>query len=97
MSAAKKSWKRVPLSFRVTPEFKANIDSAAKSSGRSTAQEIEMRLEASFRDDAVMERLDRIERALTADADAEARHRWVEMEQAILEIGMITRSTRNGG
>jgi hypothetical protein len=41
---------RVPLSFRVTPEFKARIDRAAALSGRSTAQEIELRLEHSLAD-----------------------------------------------
>jgi hypothetical protein len=44
---------RVPLSFRVTPEFKRRIDRAAALSGRSTAQEIELRLEASLADAAV--------------------------------------------
>jgi uncharacterized protein (DUF1778 family) len=36
------------MSFRVTPEFKANLDRAAKKSGRSLAQEIELRLELSL-------------------------------------------------
>jgi hypothetical protein len=44
---------RVPLSFRVTPEFKRRIDQAAAASGRSIAQEIELRLEASLADAAV--------------------------------------------
>jgi hypothetical protein len=39
---------RVPMSFRVTPGFKAKLDLAAKLSGRSLAQEIELRLERSF-------------------------------------------------
>jgi len=39
---------RVPMSFRVTPEFKAKLDQAANESGRSLAQEIELRLERSF-------------------------------------------------
>jgi hypothetical protein len=43
---------RVPLSFRVTPAFKAKIDRTADSSGRSIAQEVELRLERSF-DDAM--------------------------------------------
>jgi hypothetical protein len=38
----------VPMSFRVTPEFKASLDRAAKRSGRSLAQEIELRLELSL-------------------------------------------------
>src|ERR1700730_1600545 len=39
---------RVPMSFRVTPGFKAKLDRAAKDSGRSLAQEIELRLERSL-------------------------------------------------
>jgi predicted transcriptional regulator len=39
---------RVPMSFRVTSEFKARLDRAAKESGRSLAQEIELRLERSL-------------------------------------------------
>jgi hypothetical protein len=39
---------RIPLSFRVTPAFKRRIDVAAGLSGRSTAQEIELRLEQSM-------------------------------------------------
>jgi predicted DNA-binding protein len=41
---------RVPMSFRVTPELKERMDRAASASGRSVAQEIELRLENSFRD-----------------------------------------------
>jgi hypothetical protein len=36
------------MSFRVTPGFKATLDRAAKESGRSLAQEIELRLERSL-------------------------------------------------
>ena len=36
------------MSFRVTPGFKAKLDGAAKESGRSLAQEIELRLERSL-------------------------------------------------
>ena len=39
---------RVPMSFRVTPEFKAKLDRVAKVSGRSLAQEVELRLERSL-------------------------------------------------
>jgi len=38
---------RVPMSWRVTPELKEWIDTEAEASGRSTAQEIELRLELS--------------------------------------------------
>ena len=43
-----KPGERVPMSFRVTPEFKAKLDRTAKESGRSLAQEIELRLERSL-------------------------------------------------
>ncbi len=36
------------MSFRVTPEFKVKLDRTAKESGRSLAQEIELRLERSL-------------------------------------------------
>src|SRR5690348_16594179 len=39
---------RVSMSFRVRPELKEQMDRAAEKSGRSTAQEIEIRLERSF-------------------------------------------------
>jgi hypothetical protein len=39
---------RVAMSFRVTPELKAKLDRAAETSGRSLAQEIELRLERSL-------------------------------------------------
>jgi predicted transcriptional regulator len=42
---------RVSMSFRVTPEFKAKLDRAAKKSGRSLAQEIELRLEQTFHEE----------------------------------------------
>src|SRR3954447_19596048 len=40
---------RVPLSLRVTPDVKKQLDTAAKQSGRSQSQEAEFRLEQSFR------------------------------------------------
>jgi hypothetical protein len=42
---------RVPMSFRVTPAFKARLDLAAARTGKSVAQEVEQRLEASFEDE----------------------------------------------
>jgi hypothetical protein len=41
---------RVPMSFRVTPTFKARLDKAAQESGKSLAQEVEQRLERTFVD-----------------------------------------------
>jgi hypothetical protein len=43
--------KRVPLSFRTTPVLRDALDAAAATSGRSLAQEVELRLEQSFRED----------------------------------------------
>jgi hypothetical protein len=43
------------MSFRVTPDFKAMLDHAAAQSGRSLAQEIELRLVQSFRDQRIVE------------------------------------------
>jgi hypothetical protein len=39
---------RVPISFRVTPALKAELDRTAVQSGRSLAQEVELRLERSL-------------------------------------------------
>lgn len=57
--------KRIPIGFRTTPEFKAKIDAAAAASGRSLAQEIELRLEQSFRDDRIEAQLEEIKRLLS--------------------------------
>lgn len=46
---------RVPMSFRVRPELKGAMDDAANRSGRSVAQEIELRLEQSFRDEILLD------------------------------------------
>jgi predicted transcriptional regulator len=43
-----KPGERVPLSLRVTAELKQKLDAAAEKSGRSQAQETELRLERSF-------------------------------------------------
>ena len=44
--------KRAAISLRVTPSLREKSEFAAKAAGRSLTQEIEFRLEASFRDDA---------------------------------------------
>jgi hypothetical protein len=41
---------RVPMSFRVTPELKAQLEKASRANGRSITQDIEIRLANSFRD-----------------------------------------------
>lgn len=44
--------KRKTLTTRITEETRTQLETFAKASGRSLSQEIEMRLERSFRDDA---------------------------------------------
>lgn len=48
---------RIALGLRVTPEMKRRLDVLARTSGRSLSQEVEIRLEQSFRDDLLVERL----------------------------------------
>ena len=56
--------KRKTLSTRITVETRRQLDKAAKDSGRSLAQEVELRLDRSFqRDDAD----DRVREAVWAD------------------------------
>lgn len=55
---------RVPLGLRVTAEMKIRLDQAAIQSGRSQSQEAEFRLERSFREDEIIDRLIRIEALL---------------------------------
>lgn len=43
--------RRIPLSVRTTETLRADLDQAARASGRSLAQEIELRLERSFAED----------------------------------------------
>jgi hypothetical protein len=50
--------KRFPLSLRTTKQLRAKLEAASAESGRSLAQEIELRLELSFdREAAVAETL----------------------------------------
>lgn len=53
--------KRHPLNMRTTEEIRHKLEAAATLSGRSLVQEVEFRIERSFRDDDVIERLARIE------------------------------------
>jgi hypothetical protein len=49
--------KRFPLSLRTTKQLREKLEAAAADSGRSLAQEIELRLEMSFDRQAVEEAL----------------------------------------
>ena len=46
--------KRHPVGFRTTAALKDQLEKAAKASGRSVAQEVEFRLEGSFRNEALL-------------------------------------------
>jgi alkanesulfonate monooxygenase SsuD/methylene tetrahydromethanopterin reductase-like flavin-dependent oxidoreductase (luciferase family) len=61
--------KRFPLSLRTTKQLREKLEAAAAESGRSLAQEIELRLEMSF---------DR--QATARDAVDEALRTWVRIE-----------------
>lgn len=52
-----KPGERVPLSLRVTPDVKAQLEKAASKSGRSQSQEAEFRLEQTFRDEGVIQQV----------------------------------------
>ena len=45
-----KDQRRVPLSMRITPQVREELERASERSGRSLTQEAEFRLESSFRD-----------------------------------------------
>lgn len=54
--------RRATLCMRVTPVMRAALDAAADANGRSLTQEIEMRLEHSFRADDIVERITEAQR-----------------------------------
>jgi hypothetical protein len=58
--------RRIPLSFRTTPELYERMRAASMASGRSMTQEVEIRLEASFAQDGLAVALERIEAKLDA-------------------------------
>lgn len=57
VKAADREGKRSTLSVRLTPEGRARLEKAASASGRSLAQEVEMRLEKSFGEDVFIDQL----------------------------------------
>lgn len=52
-NAARSNGKRVPLNMRTTSQLRRKIERAAEQSGRSLAQEVELRLEQSFQQNAM--------------------------------------------
>ncbi|BCM88097.1 Arc family DNA-binding protein [Methylobacterium indicum] len=61
------SGKRGKFAFRVTAELREKLEAAAAASGRPVSEEIEMRLEASFREPEIIE--DAVDRAKNAMLD----------------------------
>ena len=55
IKAADREGRRATLSVRLTPEGRTRLEQAASASGRSLAQEVEMRLEKSFNDDQMFD------------------------------------------
>ena len=88
---------KVTLSLRTTATNKGRLVAAAKAGGRNLSEEMERRLEASFRNEAITRRLDRIERALLIAKRPDAQQRrWEEMKQAMVEIAEKTGGFWNG-
>ena len=81
--------KSAPVSIKVTQEFRDRLDAAAVASGRSLAQEVEMRLEQSLRDSPpghapwsdVTWNFSRIVGLTLAQIDSMAGRRWIETKQ----------------
>jgi hypothetical protein len=83
--------KRYPLNMRTTKELRDKIDEAAMASGRSLVQEVEFRLENSFREDDLyggpqLSALFRLLAARKALAEAKAGASWKESDRARDEI-----------
>lgn len=55
IKAAEREGRRATLSVRLTPEGRERLEQAASASGRSLAQEVEMRLEKSFDEDGFLD------------------------------------------
>ena len=62
--------KRCAIGVRVTPAMRSSIDAAAAANGRSLSQEVEFRLERSFRDDDIVERIKAAQRFVKLDIPA---------------------------
>jgi TraY domain len=81
---------RFPMSFRATPELKAKLVLACEVNGRSLAQEIEFRLEGSFREQELIERAlatvsRRSRRALEGEME-ELRETWKQLNRQLLSL-----------
>lgn len=57
IKAADREGRRSTLSVRLTPEGRERLEQAASASGRSLAQEVEMRLEKSFSEDGLLDEI----------------------------------------
>ena len=72
--------KRVPLNMRTTRELRRHLEKAAANSGRSLAQEIEIRLERSFTEAA------NLQWAYEKIIGDEALHRVIMMASSLIRI-----------
>ena len=50
---------KIKLTFRITPELHAKIQEAIKKSGRSANEEMHQRIEDSFNDPALIDRVEK--------------------------------------
>jgi hypothetical protein len=75
---------RVPMSFRVTPERKANLDEGAKQSGRSLFAEIELMIELGA---AAKDALDQAMRLTYGEDNAGLIHLFAEMLRVVAPHG----------
>ena len=78
------------MSFRATPELKAKLDRACELNGRSLAQEIEFRLEGSFREQEIIEGAlatvsRRSRRALEGEMQ-ELRQMWEQLNRQLARL-----------
>jgi hypothetical protein len=83
--------KRYPLNMRTTKELRDRVDEAAMASGRSLVQEVEFRLENSFREDDLyggphLSALFRLLAARKALAEAKEGASWTESDRVRNEI-----------
>jgi hypothetical protein len=81
---------RFPMSFRATPELKEKLDRACELNGRSLAQEIEFRLEGSFREQQLIEgalaAISRESRRALEGQMQELRQRWDQLHRDLARL-----------
>lgn len=85
--------RRVPMSVRTTPLLRARMDQAARASGRSLAQEVEFRLEQSFRDEEnakqMRGQMDFIKRVVGAAGEGKTGDLLMKLSRGIAEVEAV--------